>query len=136
MEFHPNELTLLLDPKSSKGRKIRAYAHSVCNHVNEIDYTTTRLSTTIWKEVVRMLGNHPKELLDKSNLLYQEKVRGNTFTMEGWLKILLNSPQLLSGPIAIRNHKAILCHTPTDIMKLGVGNEHHKKLPHLRTTDW
>lgn len=136
MEFHPNELTLLLDPKSPKGRKIRAYAHSVSNHVNEIDYTTTRLSTTVWKEVVSMLGNHPKELLDKSHPLYQEKVAGNTFTMQGWLSILLNTPELLNGPIAIRNHRAIQCHTPTDIMKLEVGTEHHKKLPHLRSNGW
>lgn len=136
MEFHPNELTLLLDPRSTIGRKIRAYAHSVCNHVNEIDYTSTRLTTTVWKEIVSMLGNHPEKLIDKNHPIYIEKKMDNEYTMEGWLNVLLNTPQILKGPIAIRNHKAILCTTPTDILKLGVGTEHYKKLPHLRTNQW
>ena len=133
MEFHPNELTLLLDPKSPSGRKLRAFAHSICNNVNEIDYTTTRLTTTVWKEVVSMLGNVPKDLVDKNHPIYKTKVKGNTYTMHGWLNVLLNSPEILKGPIAIRMHKAILCTNPNDILRLGVGsNIHSKKLPHLR----
>ncbi len=133
MEFHPNELTLLLDPKSTTGKKLRAYAHSICSHVNEIDYTTTRLTTTVWKEIVSMLGNVPKNLVDKNHPLYREKVHGNTFTMHGMLNILLNSPEILKGPIAIRNGKAILCTNPTDILKLGAGSKiQTKQLPHLR----
>lgn len=133
MEFHPNELTLLLDPKSPTGRKLRAYAHSICNNVNEIDYTTTRLTTTVWKEIVTMLGNNPKDLINKSHPLYKEKVQGNSFTMHGMLNILLNSPELLKGPIAIRKNKAILCNNPMDILKLGLStNMPVKMLPHLR----
>lgn len=133
MEFHPNELTLLLDPKSPTGRKLRAYAHSICNNVNEIDYTTTRLTTTVWKEIVTMLGNNPKDLINKSHPLYKEKVQGNSFTMHGMLNILLNSPELLKGPIAIRKNKAILCNNPMDILKLGLStNIPVKMLPHLR----
>lgn len=133
MEFHPNELTLLLDPKSITGRKLRAYAHSICNNVNEIDYTTTRLTTTVWKEVVTMLGNKPKELIDKNHPLYKSKVKGNTFTMHGMLDILLNTPEILKGPIAIRKNKAILCTNPLDILKLGLtSNIPMKTLPHLR----
>ena len=133
MEFHPNELTLLLDPKSPTGRKLRAYAHSISNNVNEIDYTTTRLTTTVWKEIVTMLGNNPKSLIDKNHPLYKEKVKGNTFTMHGMLNVLLNSPELLKGPIAIRKNKAILCDNPMDILKLGItSNIPNKTLPHLR----
>jgi arsenate reductase-like glutaredoxin family protein len=79
-----------------------------------------------------MLGNDPKKLLDKSNRLYQEKVSGNAFTMHGWMNILLNSPELLRGPIAITLGKALLCEQPNDIFKLGkTTNIPIKKLPHL-----
>lgn len=133
MEFHPNELTLLLDPKSTTGRKLRAYAHSICNNVNEIDYTNTRLTTTVWKEIVTMLGNIPKDLIDKNHPLYKSKVKGNVFTMHGMLDILLNNPELLKGPIAVRKNKAILCTNPMDILKLGItSNIPTKTLPHLR----
>lgn len=133
MEFHPNELTLLLDPKSTTAKKLRAYAYSICKNVNEIDYTTTRLTTTVWKEVVSMLGNDPKKLVNKNHPLYRRKVYGNTFTMHGMLNVLLNSPELLKGPVAIRNGKAILCTNPTDILKLGATAQiREKQLPHLR----
>jgi len=95
MQFHPNELTILLDPNSSVGKKCKAYAHSISNNVNEIDYTTTRLTTTLWKKVVTMLGNDPSHLLNKSHKDYKSKVSGNSFTMHGWLNILLNSPDML-----------------------------------------
>lgn len=132
MELHPNELTLVYDPRTASGKKIRALAFSISNNVNEIDITTTRLTTTLWKEIVQMLGNDPKSLLSKSTPDYRNKVEGNTFTMTGWMDILLNSPELLKGPIAITHGKALMCENPNDILKLGkTTNIPSKRLPHL-----
>jgi len=132
MQFHPNELTILFDPSSSVGKKFKAYAHSISKNVNEIDYTKTRLTTTLWKKVVKMLGNNPSKLLNKSHKEYKSKVSGNTFTMHGWLNILLNSPDMLRGPIAITKDKAVMCENPSDILKLGRStNVPSRKLPHL-----
>ena len=132
MELHPNELTLVYDPRTASGKKTRALAYSISNNVNEIDYTTTRLTTTIWKEIVQMLGNKPKSLLNKSAAAYQKKVRGHIFTMDGYMNILLNSPELLRGPIAITRGKALICENPYDILKLGkTTNLPVKTLPHL-----
>jgi arsenate reductase (glutaredoxin) len=132
MELHPNELTLVYDPRTAAGKKIKALAHSISNNVNEIDIITTRLTTTLWKEIVQMLGNDPKSLLCKSNEAYQEKVKGNFFTMDGWMNVLLNSPELLRGPIAITHGKALICENPNEILKLGkTTNIPSKRLPHL-----
>ena len=132
MELHPNELTLVYDPRTASGKKIKALAYSISNNVNEIDCTKTRLTTTLWKEIVQMLGNDPKSLLNKSSAAYQKKVRGNIFTMHGYMNILLNSPELLRGPIAITRGKALICENPYDILKLGkTTNLPNKTLPHL-----
>ena len=132
MELHPNELTLVYDPRTASGKKTRALAYSLSNNVNEIDFTTTRLTTTLWKEIVQMLGNDPKSLLNKSSSAYQQKVRGNVFTMHGYMNILLNSPELLRGPIAITRGKALICENPYEILKLGkTTNIPTKTLPHL-----
>ena len=132
MELHPNELTLVYDPRTAAGKKTKALAYSISNNVNEIDYTTTRLTTTLWKQIVQMLGNNPKGLLNKSAAAYQKKVRGHIFTMDGYMNILLNSPELLRGPIAITRGKALICENPYDILKLGkTTNTPAKILPHL-----
>jgi len=132
MKLHPNELTLVYDPRTASGKKIKALAYSLSNNVNEIDFTTTRLTTTLWKEIVQMLGNDPKNLLNKSSSDYKEKVQGNVFTMHGYMNILLNSPELLRGPIVITHGKALICENPNDILKLGkTTNIPSKRLPHL-----
>ncbi len=133
MQFHPNELFIIYDPGTNVGKQTRAYAKSIANNINEVDYNKTTLTTTLWKEIVNMLDMEPKKLLDKSKKEYQEKVAGNTFTMEGWLEILMHHPQMLKGPIAIYRNTAVLCATPSDILKLDDKRSTPAKIPpHLR----
>jgi len=134
MQFHRNELFLLYNPLSSTGKQTKAFAKTINTHVNEVDALHEKLGPTYWKEVVNMLGLRPKDLMDRSNPEYQAKVAGNTYTMNGWLDVLMYNPQLLKAPIAIYNGKAILCQTPTDIYKLGVkpNTSDNRTLPHLR----
>lgn len=136
MQFHPNEIFLLYNPKSSTGKQTKAYAMTLSNHINEIDTLHATLGPTYWKEVINMLGIIPKRLLDKSHPEYQAKVRGNAYTMNGWLDVLIHNPQLLKAPIAIYNGKAVLCQKPTDVLKLELApRSEHKVLPHLRKWD-
>ena len=134
MQFHPNELFIYFDPDTTTGKQSRAYARSISNNVNEVNFRKIKLTTTLWKEIVNMLGLRPKDLLDKSHWEYQRRVAGNAFTMSGWLEVLQNNPSMLKGPIAIYNKKAILIKKPTDILKLDVNSRTSSKVPpHLRT---
>lgn len=132
MQFHPNELFLLFNPQSNSGKQTRAMAKDICNNIHEVDALHDKLIPTYWKEVVTMLGIAPAELLDKSHPDYRAKVGDNTYTMDGWLEVLARNPQLLRAPIAIFSGRAILCETPTDIMKLNVSKSGDKIMPHLR----
>lgn len=134
MQFHPNELFLLYNPDTSKGKQTKALARTLNNNINELDVMRERLGPTYWKEVVNMVGLEPKELMDRSHPDYQAKVAGNTFTMNGYLDVLMHNPQLLKAPIAIYNGTAVLCQTPTDIYKLRGGSQEsvERVLPHLR----
>ncbi|MCX2744363.1 glutaredoxin [Mangrovivirga sp. M17] len=118
MQFHPNELMIIYDSATNSGKQTKAYAYSVSNHVNDVDYNRTRVSKLMWKEIINMLNIPPKRLLNKADPKYQEKVRGHAYTMEGWLNVLYNNPDLIRAPIVIRNKKAVLCEKPSDIFKL------------------
>jgi arsenate reductase (glutaredoxin) len=136
MQFHPNEIFLLLNPETSTGKQTKALARTINAHVNELNVVREKLGPTYWKEVVTLLGMQPKELLDRAHPDYQEKLAGNTFTMNGYLEVLMHYPHLLKAPIAIYNGRAVLCQTPTDIFKLGLPARANseKVLPHLRNT--
>lgn len=134
MQFHPNELFLVYNPETSKGRQTRALAHSINSHVNEMNIMCEKLGPTYWKQVVTLLGLEPKELMDRAHPDYQKKIAGNTFTMNGYLEVLMHYPHLVKAPIAIFNGKAVLCQTPTDIFKLGVSHQRNseKAIEHQR----
>ncbi|MDH5379269.1 MAG: glutaredoxin [Cyclobacteriaceae bacterium] len=133
MQFHPNEIFLYFDPTTSTGKQTRAYATSIAGNINAIDWNKVKLTATLWKEIVNMLDLRPKDLLNRALPEYQNKVRGNTFTMNGWLEILANNPQLLKAPIVIYRNKAVLCNKPTDILKIDNSRREKKALPHLRS---
>lgn len=132
MQFHPNELFLLYNPKSNTGKQTKAIACSINSHINEVDTLHEKLGPTYWKEVMNLLGMQPKDILDQSHPEYKQKVANNTFTMNGWLDVVMHNPQMLKAPIAIFNGKAVLCCTPTDIFKLSMREKNEKALPHLR----
>lgn len=131
MQFHPNELFLIYDPNSNVGKQTKAMALSICSHINEVNVLKEQLSPTYWKEIITMLKIEPDQLLDHSHPDYKKKIGDNTFTMDGWLQILVHDAHLISGPIVIFDHNAVFCHTPTDIWKLKPTPK-TKRLPHLK----
>ncbi|MDH4058714.1 MAG: hypothetical protein OEU76_08110 [Cyclobacteriaceae bacterium] len=131
MQFHPNELFLIYDPRTNAGKQTKAMAMSICSHINEVDMLNEKLSPTYWKEIVNMLGIFPNEMLDHSHPEYKKIVMNNTFTMDGWMQVLVNNAHLISGSIVIFNNHAVFCNTPTDILKLKP-KANEKTMPHLK----
>jgi arsenate reductase len=118
MNFHRNELVLIYNPKTDIGKKIFATARSISNHINDIDVINTQITTTIWKEILAKLKLQPKEIMNKSGEYYDQHIRGHEITMQGMLDVLTHNPEIISGPIAIKGERAILCKTPNDILKI------------------
>jgi arsenate reductase len=131
MQFHPNELFLVYDPHSSIGKQTKAMALDICSHINEVDVVHEKLSPTYWKEILNMADVHPDDLLDHSHPDYKSKVSNNSYTMDGWLEVLVHDGHLVLYPIAIFNDSAVVCHTPTDIMKIK-SKTATKVPPHLK----
>jgi len=136
MQFHPNELFLLYNPQTSVGKQTKAMALTVNNHINEVDAVREKLGPTYWKEVISLLNLDPKELLDASHPDFQTKVGEQTYTMNGWIDVLMHNPHLLKAPIAIYNGRAVFCQNPYDILKLQQASKGSQKVPpHLKPRD-
>lgn len=132
MQFHPNELFIYYNPSTSVGKQCVAYAQSLCRNVNKVDCEKIPLTTTLWKEIVNIVGVKPKDFLDKSKPEYQDKIARKTFNMTGWLEVLKNNPHLIKAPVVIFKKKGIICTKPTDILKLDIsGSSSVKTPPHL-----
>jgi len=118
MKLHPNELWIFFDCQSSEQRKTRALAHSICSHVNEMNFKDSPITKSMWVDILKMLHKRPKDLLNRADPKYQAELAGHTYSEEDWLNILLKNPCMIKAPIAIMNGKAVLCLTPKDIYKV------------------
>jgi len=118
MKTNDREILLYFDSQSSPHRKTVAYAKSIVSHVKTYEFSQTPSTGVSWRQILKAMNKHPKELLNKALPEYQKTIKGREFTMEGWLKVLKYNTHLLKAPIAVRGNKAILCESPTDIFKL------------------
>lgn len=95
-----------------------AYAQTIAKYVNRIDVINERLTATRWNNLLRRLNLRAKDLLNRAHPEYQSRIAGKNWDEESWLTILVESPYLIKSPIALYKDMAILCKTPTDILKL------------------
>jgi arsenate reductase len=112
------EIQLYLLDDCSKSKKVLAYAKSITSNVNAISLAKTKGTGTLWQNILSKLNKSPKQLLDKSKPYYQANIRGRDFEDRDWTYLLMNNPELVRSPIAIRGNKAIILDNPTDIYKI------------------
>jgi arsenate reductase (glutaredoxin) len=118
MRIHPSELYLYHSSFQTIDKQTKAYAKSITKFVNEIDVVKEKMTATQWDQILLMLNLRAKDLLNRAHPDYQKYIAGKEWDEEGWLNILVKYPHLIKSPIAIFKNKAILCKTPTDILKL------------------
>ncbi|WP_425638686.1 arsenate reductase family protein [Algoriphagus yeomjeoni] len=118
MKTHPSELYFYHSPAQPVDKQTLAYAKSISKFVNSIDLTKERLTATQWHSLLTKLNLRAKDLLNRAHPDYQRFIAGKNWDDESWLNILIKSPNLIKAPIATLRNRAILCTTPTDILKL------------------
>ncbi|MFN3939029.1 MAG: arsenate reductase family protein, partial [Chitinophagales bacterium] len=110
-----NEIKVYYNPEHNTAKQVLAYARSIVPHINEVEYTRTKLSTTLWRQILDMLGSpDPKSLLNKAHPYYQKNLRGKEFNREDILNIIIRNPEIIRAPIAIRGKVAVFCDQPVD----------------------
>ena len=119
MKSHQNEILFYYNPGSISDRKTLAYAKSVSRHVIAYSYEKASTTSTNWMSLFSKLDlKDPKKLLNKAHPDYRANIKGNELSRTGWTKVLSKNPHLIKSPIAIRGAKAVVCDSPTDVLKL------------------
>jgi arsenate reductase len=118
MATHHSELFLYHSPFQPIDKQTFAYARTIAKFVNAIDVSKERLTATRWHYLLQQLNLRAKDLFNRAHPDYQSKIAGKNWDDESWVSILIESPHLIKSPIATYRKGAILCSTPTDILKL------------------
>lgn len=76
--------------------------------IQTIEYLVQTPTVKELKEIVKMMGIKPEELVRKKEPLYKENYEGKKITGAQWLKILHQNPILIERPILVLGDKAII----------------------------
>ncbi len=118
MHLNSNELTILYNEGNERDKKTLSYAYTITDKINKQELSSVKVSSTLFQVFVDKLNEDPKRLINKADPYYQANIRGKDFSVAEWFDLLSNHPSLLKAPIAMYHNKAIVCITPTDILKL------------------
>ena len=100
MRTTSNEILIYYDPEQTTARQVLAYARTLSSHVHEVEYHKTKFSTTIWRQILHMLGDpEPKSLLNKAHPFYQQHLRGQDYNREDILNIIVRNPGIIRRPL-------------------------------------
>lgn len=113
-----SEISLFHNPDCSKAKKALAYAGSLARSVSAYEFSKLPKTQSQWRDLLQSLGKKAKDILDKSKPYYQANIRGRDFHDEDWLNIVINNPDLIRSPIAMKGNRALLLDNPTDILRI------------------
>ena len=118
MYLNLNELTILYNGKHLKSRQTVSLARSQGKRVNAQDISNTRVSVNLFCNLLDRANVQPKTIVNKASKYYQNNLRGTDFSDEEWFYILMNNPDLLVDPIIVYKQSAVVCKTPTDVLRV------------------
>ena len=100
------------NPKCRKSRAGLEYVKSINSTVEVKEYIRQGISADEIREIVKMLGIGPFELVRTQEEYYKENLKGKDFTDEEWYTILSENPKLIRRPIVVNEGKAVLADPP------------------------
>ena len=100
------------NPKCRKSRAGLEYVKSINPALEVKEYIRQGISAAEVKEIVKMLGIPPFELVRTQEEYYKENLKGKDFTDEEWFTILSENPKLMRRPIVVSEGKAVLADPP------------------------
>lgn len=118
MHLNSNEITLIYNGKSDKDKKTLAYALSLNKKINRQDLACVRVSDTLFEFMMDRVKQAGKSVFNKADPFYQKHMKGKELSNSEYLEYLKRNPDLMFAPVAMYNGKVVICHTPTDVLKV------------------
>ena len=100
-------LKIYHNPRCSKSRAALAYLEAKGLKPEIRLYLKEPYTVDEMEDVLKRMNKEPQEIIRTQEKLYKTDYKGRIFNHDEWIKILLESPQLIQRPIIVNEHKAI-----------------------------
>lgn len=106
------------NPRCSKSRQTLSLINESGKEVEVIEYLSDIPTAAELKEIISLLGISPEQLLRKGEAIFKENFKGNSYTDDEWIQIMIDNPKLIERPIVVDGKKAVLGRPPENVLTL------------------
>ncbi len=96
------------NPRCAKSRAGLKLLQEAGKEVEIIEYLKNPPTEKELKEILKMLGMKPRELIRKNEAVFKEQFKGKNLTDDEWIRIMVENPRLIERPIVVAGGKAVL----------------------------
>jgi len=111
-------MKIYYNPHCSKCRETLKLIESKGKKAEIVDYLNNPPSVESLRNIIKVLGIKPIELVRKKEVLFIEKFKGKEYSDEEWLSILSENPKLIERPIVIEGNKAVIGRPPERVLEI------------------
>lgn len=83
-----------------------------------VEYLNEPPTATELKAILKKLGMKAEDLVRKGEEIYKQEFKGQSFSEEEWLDILVAHPKLIERPIVVKGNKAVIGRPPQNVEAL------------------
>jgi len=106
------------NPRCKKSRAGLKYLESKGLAFEIVKYLDEGLDEKELKEIFKMMGKKPFEMIRRQEDVYKKNYKGKEFGDDEWIKIIVENPKLLNRPIVVHNGKAVWGDPPENIEEI------------------
>lgn len=111
-------MKILHNPRCRKSRETLDLIQKSGTYVKIIPYLDGILSKEELVEILEKLSLNPSQIIRKGESIFKERFKGENFSEDEWLDILVQNPKLIERPIVIIGDKAIIGRPPENVLPL------------------
>jgi len=112
-------VTIYHNPRCSKSRQTLGLIQERIVDINIIEYLKTPPDISQLKQILKKLAYEPRQLMRKSEQIYQDFDLGNeNKTADDLIKAMAQNPILIERPIVLSGEKAVIGRPPESVLNI------------------
>ncbi len=106
------------NPACRKSRETLKLITDAGAKVQVVEYIKKPPTAEELSDIISKLDISPEKLVRRGEAIFKEKFKGNTYSDEEWIKIMVENPKLIERPIVVKGDKAIIGRPPENVNEL------------------
>jgi len=111
-------LTIYHNPRCSKSRQTLALINDSSQGVAVVEYLQNPPTADELKDILQKLDLRPLDIIRKNETVFKEKYKGQDYSDQEWIDIMVKNPILIERPIVVKGKQAIIGRPPTNVKTL------------------